>query len=279
MRTHNYEARIQRVLRYIHDHPAEDLSLDVLADVAAMSRFHWSRVWRGVMGETVTGTVRRLRMHFAAMRLVHEDCPIAQIAASVGYPDKASFARAFASEFGCTAKSYRQAGKPPVFVQTSIGETTMFKVEMTNLPPLRLMGLWHKGPYSEISKAFEALNATMAARNLWPQTRGMYGAYFDDKDSVPEADLRSFAAFDAAPDLDLPEGLEQFETPATRAAVLNFDGPYSGLQEAYNYLYGVWLPNSGEEPAPYPAIEQYLNTPADASPGDLKTRIYLPLAA
>jgi AraC family transcriptional regulator len=279
MRTQNYEDRIQRVLRYIHDHPAQDLSLDVLADVAAMSRFHWSRVWRGVMGETITGTVRRLRMHIAAMRLVHEDRPIAQIAASVGYPDKASFARAFSSEFGCSAKEYRHAGKPPVLTQHQTGEQTMFKVETTQLAPLRLMGVWHKGPYTGISNAFEALNATMAARNLWPHVRGMYGAYFDDKDSVPESDLRSFAAFDGAPDLDLPEGLEQFDIPACRAAVLQFDGPYSGLQEAYNYLYGVWLPDSGEEPGPYPAVEHYLHTPANAAPADLKTLIYLPLAA
>ncbi|MFT5345881.1 MAG: AraC family transcriptional regulator, partial [Dinoroseobacter sp.] len=47
-----YETRLRRVLAYIHDNPAGDLSLDTLADVAAMSRFHWHRVFHGMTGET-----------------------------------------------------------------------------------------------------------------------------------------------------------------------------------------------------------------------------------
>jgi len=47
-----YETRILRVLAYIHDNPTADLSLDRLADVAAMSRFHWHRVFRAMTGET-----------------------------------------------------------------------------------------------------------------------------------------------------------------------------------------------------------------------------------
>ncbi len=36
----DYENRMLRVLEHIHANPAGDLSLDALADVAAMSRFH-----------------------------------------------------------------------------------------------------------------------------------------------------------------------------------------------------------------------------------------------
>ena len=47
----SYEKRLLRVISYIHDNPAGDLSLDTLADVAAMSRFHWHRVFSAMMGE------------------------------------------------------------------------------------------------------------------------------------------------------------------------------------------------------------------------------------
>ena len=46
----SYEARLIRVLDYIHDHPAGDLSLDNLADIAAMSRFHWHRTYHAMAG-------------------------------------------------------------------------------------------------------------------------------------------------------------------------------------------------------------------------------------
>ena len=54
-----YEDRLRRVIDYIYDHAGEDLSLDTLADVAAMSRFHWHRVFRAMTGETCAKAVRR----------------------------------------------------------------------------------------------------------------------------------------------------------------------------------------------------------------------------
>lgn len=57
----SYEDRLMRVLRYIHDNPTADLSLDRLADVAALSRFHWHRVFHAMTGETCAQAVRRVR--------------------------------------------------------------------------------------------------------------------------------------------------------------------------------------------------------------------------
>ena len=47
-----YEARLLRVIDDIHANPAGDLSLDALADVAALSRFRFHRVFRAMTGET-----------------------------------------------------------------------------------------------------------------------------------------------------------------------------------------------------------------------------------
>jgi len=88
-----YEARILRVLSYMHDNPAGDLSLDRLADVAAMSRFHWRRVFRAITGETCAQAVRRMRLHRAAGWLVQTDRVLPVIAADAGYPNPGSFSR------------------------------------------------------------------------------------------------------------------------------------------------------------------------------------------
>ena len=65
--------------------------------------------------------------------------------------------------------------------------------------------------------------------------------------------------------------------PAGRHAVLTFTGPYAGLQAAYDQLFGIWLPQSGETPADSPVFEVYLNSPMDTAPTDLVTEICLPL--
>ena len=91
-----YEERLLRVLAHIHDHLDGDLSLDALADVACMSRFHWHRVFRAMTGETLADVVRRIRLSRAANALVREDRPIEEIAARYGYSGPAGFSRAFA---------------------------------------------------------------------------------------------------------------------------------------------------------------------------------------
>ena len=56
---HDTERRLLRVLDHIHDNPAGDLSLDAMSEVAALSRFHFHRVFRATTGETLAKAVRR----------------------------------------------------------------------------------------------------------------------------------------------------------------------------------------------------------------------------
>jgi len=65
--------------------------------------------------------------------------------------------------------------------------------------------------------------------------------------------------------------------PPTRAAVLTFKGPYAELEAPYRWLFGTWLPASGEEPADLPCFEKYLNDPKVLPPTEWLTAVYLPL--
>ncbi|MEM8571290.1 MAG: AraC family transcriptional regulator [Pseudomonadota bacterium] len=272
----SYEARLLRVLDYIFENPAGDLSLDALADVAAMSRFHWHRVYHGMTGETCAQAVRRIRMNRAAAWLVQSDLSIETIATRVGVPNAKSFARIFRETYAVTPSEFRKRGefrpRPPTF---KTGDTKMFDVAIESFPQRRLAGMPHKGSYMEIDQVFERVAMIVNARSLWPQVGAMIGIYYDDPCAVAEEDLRSVAGVELAG--DLPEGLEPFEIPAGRFAVLRHTGPYTGLMAAYEYLYGEWLPQSGEEPRDAPASEIYRNTPAETAPADLITDICLPI--
>jgi len=73
-----------RVLKHIHTNPDADLSLDALADVAAMSRFHWHRVFSAMTGETCARAVRRIRLNRAACWLVSTEWSVPDIAGRIG---------------------------------------------------------------------------------------------------------------------------------------------------------------------------------------------------
>ncbi len=273
----NYERRMLRVLQYIHDNPAGDLSLDRLADEAAMSRFHWHRVFRAMTGETCAQAVRRVRLYRAGNMLVREARTPDEIAATVGYDNGRSFARAFSAYYGMSPLAFRkQRRNPPPLWQCKEGEKHMFDVTVRETAPLTLVGVAHTGSYYKIGAAFDQLWAICSSRNLWPQLGRPAGIYYDNPEIVAEADLRGFAGIEAR-DGAVPEGLEQRDIAGGRMAVLTHRGPYSGTSAAYDVLFGQWLPQSGELPADAPCFEVYLNSPLDVAEEDLLTEIYLPL--
>lgn len=273
----SYEDRVLRVLSYIHDHPAGDLSLDALADVAAMSRFHWHRVFRAITGETCAQAVRRIRLHRAASWLVQSDKPVAEIAAGIGYPNPKSFARAFSEAYGSTPAEFRKAGQfLPAHPHFRTGEYPMHPITTRTEPARRMVALPHNGNYSQIGKSFEAFGALCESRQLWPQLGPVIGVYLDSPEDVPEDQLRSYAGAEFRGEVT-PDGMEDVQIPGGKTAVLTYKGPYSGIHTAYHTLFGNWLPSSGEEPADQPCYEIYLNDPRDTAPEELLTEICLPL--
>ncbi len=273
----SYEKRILRVLSYIHDNPAGDLSLDQLADVAAMSRFHWHRVFHAVTGETCAQAVRRIRLHRAASALVLTPEPVERISWSVGYPNVSSFSRAFTEAYGASPVAFRKAGQHlPSRPDLKIGDYPMYPVTTRSDPARRLIGLPHLGSYHTIGTKFEAFGALCQSRGLWPQMGPAAAIYYDNPEAVPEAQLRSFAGAEFFGE-ELPEGMEERSLAGGRIAVLTYKGPYAGISAAYHSLYGNWLPTSGEEPAEAPCYELYLNNPREVAPDELLTEICLPL--
>lgn len=273
----SYEKRLMRVLRYIHDNPAGDLSLDNLADVAAMSRFHWHRVFHAMTGETCAQAVRRVRLHRAATLLLLETDPPEGIARAVGYDNSRSFARAFAAQYGTSPATFRKKGVhvAPLMTKAS-GERPMYPVTIRTEPSRVLAGIIHEGAYDKIGAAFETFFAHCQSHDLWPRLGNPIGIYFHNPESVPEAELRSLAGAELRTE-DVPQGLEGHRIAEGRYAVLTLRGPYQLIPSAYESLFGQWLPSSGEEPADAPCFEVYLNNPMEVAPDDLLTEICLPL--
>ena len=275
--TRHHEARLNRVLDYIHDNPTGDLSLDRLAEVAALSRFHFHRLWRAMTLETAAQTVRRMRLHRAAVALVAGKAPVARIAAEVGYPDADSFSRAFAELYGLPPTAYRRRGqhRPPV-LPTPNGDAPMPDVLIRTEPRRRLAAIAHTGPYQEIGRAFEKLHTTLAARGLLSQATEMAAVYYDDPAAVAPGHLRAHAGITLPDTVALSAPLEDVVIAGGRTAILTHRGPYAGLPAAWEAIF-AWLAASSELPVDQPPYELYRNTPMEVRQDDLLTDLCVPL--
>jgi AraC family transcriptional regulator len=65
----DYVARVNRAIDYIVQNPSERLDLEQLARIAHFSAFHFHRIFKALVGETVAAFVKRLRLQ-RAIRLM-----------------------------------------------------------------------------------------------------------------------------------------------------------------------------------------------------------------
>lgn len=100
---------LQRVQDFIDAHLGEPIDLQMLANVANVSRFHFARLFRRSTGSSAIAYLERARMRRAQELIRHGRLPLAQVAALVGYADQSYFTRRFGMAFGITPARYARA--------------------------------------------------------------------------------------------------------------------------------------------------------------------------
>jgi AraC family transcriptional regulator len=91
--------RLARVTDFIEAHLGEELSIERLSDVAALSPFHFLRSFRAAAGVPPHRFVKMRRMERAKEMLL-SGSPLRSAASATGYKSRSWFAAAFKQHFG-----------------------------------------------------------------------------------------------------------------------------------------------------------------------------------
>jgi len=289
----DYSERVLRVLTHIQEHLGDPLSLEELASIAHFSPFHFHRIFRGLVGESVKQHVRRLRLERAAGQLRVGRRAIVEIALDASYETHESFTRAFRKAFGHSPSEFRakslrmsQLGSPELVHHSETGEiqfqprtydANAMKIEIRRIAPLRVAFLRHTGPYDQVGVAWERLCSWAGRLGLFgPDTR-MFGASYDDPEVTPADKLRYDACLTVGESVE-PQGDIGVHTLAGgEYAVAIHEGPYQKLSNTYAQIFGGWFATHEEEPGPAPCLEFYLNDPESTAPEDLLTEVCVPI--
>ena len=108
---YDYLVRLNRAIDYIRKHYGQDLNLEKLAKIACFSKYHFHRLFRCLVGETINDFLRRFRLEKAIHRLiVDKKRLITDIALDCGFSSSQNFAKVFKAYYGVTATFVRQKG-------------------------------------------------------------------------------------------------------------------------------------------------------------------------
>jgi AraC family transcriptional regulator len=103
------QRRISRALRHLEAHAVRRLSLDELARVACMSKYHFLRCFRRIVGMTPHVFLVDLRLRRAAAALRATKLPVARVAFDAGFGDLSEFHGQFRAAFGASPGRFRAA--------------------------------------------------------------------------------------------------------------------------------------------------------------------------
>lgn len=294
-----YSRRMRTVLDTLADRLDSDLDLSELAGAACFSPFHFHRVFRGVVGESIGSLIRRLRLERSAWMLLEGDEPIGVIALRAGYQSAATFGRAFAAAFGESPARFRRVRRSIPMLQAPSGYhyhpvhgmQTFHPVRRegerevegrtVRLEPMRVLAIDHRGPYGTIGAAFERLGALTGESRIDVSGSQWLAIFLDDPETVPAEELRSRACVTVTEVQEAPAGVQGasiVEIPGGLYATSRHEGPYAGLPEAWNDLCGTWIPGNGLKPSAGVCFEIYVRSCDEAEdPDQCITDLYEPV--
>ncbi|CAO3355024.1 AraC family transcriptional regulator [Azospirillum melinis] len=284
MSRQEYDERFSRLFDYIDQNLEGDLSLDRLSDVACLSKFHFHRLFSAHFDISVGKYIQLARLKRASFRLAFYPADkVIDIALDAGFETPESFSRAFRKTFAQTPSEFR---KTPEWRQwhdryrhIKRKRIRTMDVSILDFAPVQVAAYCHRGPIEEVNDSVRIFIDWRKTSGLSPRDRfRTFGIAFDNPETTEPADFR----FDICGEIDgevpeNPQGVVKKLIPGGRCAVVRHRGSHEQIGEVVRFLYGRWMPESGEELRDFPVYFHYLNFIGETAEHDLLTDVYLPL--
>lgn len=273
---------IERAIWFIETRFAEDITLDDIAEVGGVSRFHLSRSFGAMTGRPVMTYVRGRRLTMAAQKLLDGAPDILAVALDVGYGSHEAFTRAFREQFGQTPEHLRAHGvtDPARLVEPLRIDETL----VTSLPdprlvdggPLRIAGLGERYTF----------DTNHGIPSLWQRFApyvghmpGQVGAatYGVVADFEEDCSFGYLAGVEVSPAVDLDPGTSYIDIPPQLYAVFLHRGHISSMRRTAYSIWAEYFPNGTLIPTGGPSFERY-GTEHDSLTGHGPVEVWVPIA-
>ena len=275
----DYIQRINKVIAYINNHLDETLDLKTLANEAALSDFHFHRIFKALKGEAIGGYITRLRLEATARLLRYTALTIEEIAFNIGYETPASLSKAFKKQYGISPTEYRTNKDTYIMKKEIINPDLALKTpKIVTLEPKNLIYVALTGAYGSLDygKAYEQLWAVIKAQKLF--TKGIESiciSYDDPK--ITESSLQRSDVCLAIHKPATPQEEVSCKTLAGgKYAVFFYQGSYENLSQVYDTAVR-WVIDHQYTLREEPFFEKYLNDARRTPKEKLKTEIYIPI--
>ncbi|MFD7961741.1 GyrI-like domain-containing protein [Streptomyces zaomyceticus] len=299
--------RMNQALDYLEARLDQEVDMADVARIAAVSEYHFRRLFSALAGMPLPVYVRRRRMTLAGAEVLAGELTLLDVAVRYGYGSGEAFARAFRSVHGIGPGEARRTGsvltaQPRMSFRVVVEGSTAMRYRIVEKEPFRVVGrkarvpLVHDGINAAAEAHLESLDTRAIVRMKELSDRepeGILSAVVHLTDSRedgaevdywigaatgPEAAAEARDARDAlesVPVLESPAALESLDVPAGTWAVFDNHGPYpSALQELWRDVFTHWFPSNPYVSRPGP--ELLLTQPVESG-AETDSQLWIPV--
>lgn len=266
----SYYINLQKSINYIESNLKINVELEQIAKVAGYSIPHFYRVFSAIVGCPVKEYVRKRKLSNAMFDVVTSKRNITEIAFDYGFESHEAFTRSFKLTYGWPPSSFRKSQVEPnlyekinLLSRNNEDGVIILKPEIICKDKRLLLGIARKinqsenikfGLLSKVKNEFIEMVNTIENR---VNTALYYAVYdYDPEDISKEDDEINYTYFycvEVSEYKNIPAGMEKKVLPQAKYAIFNYDTKNNTLngerlsQSIYDYIDGIWLPNSGFE--------------------------------
>jgi AraC family transcriptional regulator len=275
----DYVERVNRAIDHVVGNLARPLSLEEVSKAAGLSPFHFHRIFRALMGETLSQFVKRQRLERALFSMSHAPGrTLTDVALDCGFSSSSDFSRSFKQHYGVAPsvfdlETFRDLGREELervlanqhgsdrIMTVPAGENPDgFQARIRNLPARTVAYIRVLEPYREgvVRAACDRLLAWAIERGL---ADGQWLGYmWEEPEIVALANCRYDVAL-VVDDVEPAGEIGRFEFPPMCVAEVVLSGDLALEARAIDWLYKTWLPHSGYVPDHQPAFESWIGRP------------------
>jgi AraC family transcriptional regulator len=271
----------QKALWFIESHLAGELTLDEIAGVAGISRFHMVRAFAAATGLSVMRYVRARRLSEAARALANGAPDILQLALDADYGSHEAFTRAFRDHFGVTPEMLRASARldhiklqEPIPMDSTLTQN-LEPPRFATGKPLLIAGIGERissengagipGQWQRFHRAVDSIPGRIGKVAYGVCCNGDDAGNFDYIAGVEVSDFS-----------DLPREFSTVRIPEQHYAVFSHRDHISTIRRTINTLWNEWLPASKLKAADAPSFERY-DESFDPLTGNGGVEIWIPV--
>jgi AraC family transcriptional regulator len=272
----------QKALWFIESHLGRQLTLEEIAGVAGISRFHMVRAFAAATGLSVMRYVRARRLSEAARALAGGAPDILTLALDADYGSHEAFTRAFRDHFGVTPEAVRSSTRldhlkllEPIVMDSTLTDKLQPPRFETG-KPLLVAGIgerytWESGgpaipgQWQRFHQSVENIPGRIGKVAYGVCCNGDDAGNFDYITGVEVSDFS-----------DLPREFSKVRIPEQRYAVFTHAEHVSTIRRTINTIWNHWLPAAGLKAADAPNFERYGEN-FDPLTGDGGLEIWVPV--